>query len=198
MLVGGRLLRLLAAVQLLAALSAGATSALLVVLAGRHLQVGPGGFGLLLAAIGLGAATRPLLLAQLTADPRRPALVFGPFLLRGLVDLALAATRSMPVALAALALYGVGTSTGMVSYTSLLQAEVAEQARGRVFAGFDMLWQAGRLASLGLGGLAADAFGIRAVYALGGALLLLAGTIGLAGLRFTPLRRRGDPGNRAA
>jgi hypothetical protein len=46
LLVAGRLLRLLALVQLLAALSAGATSALLVVLAGRHLGVGPGGFGM--------------------------------------------------------------------------------------------------------------------------------------------------------
>jgi MFS family permease len=43
LLVRDRLLRLLALVQLLAALSAGATSALLVVLAGRQLHVGPGG-----------------------------------------------------------------------------------------------------------------------------------------------------------
>src|SRR5215217_7922674 len=48
-----------------AALSAGATSALLVVLAGRQLHVGPDGFGLLLAAIGVGAAFGPLLLARL-------------------------------------------------------------------------------------------------------------------------------------
>ncbi len=60
MLIAGRLLlRLLAAVQLLAALSAGATSALLVILAERHLRAGPGGFGLLLGAIGGGAALGP-------------------------------------------------------------------------------------------------------------------------------------------
>ena len=41
----------------------------------------------------------------------------------------------------------------------------------------------GRLASLGLGGLTADALGIQAVYLLGGVLLLLAGTTGLIGLR---------------
>jgi len=187
-LEGGRLLardrrlRLLAIVQLLAALSAGATSALLVVLAERHLDVGPGGFGLLLGAIGVGAAVGPLLLARLTHDPRRPALVFGPYLLRGAVDLILAATRSLPAAMGALALYGVGTSTGMVTYSSLLQAEVSARTRGRVFAGFDMIWQTGRLASLALGGIAADTLGIQAVYALGGTLLLLAGTIGLAGL----------------
>ena len=173
--------------QLLAALSAGATSALLLVLAGRHLHVGPGGFGLLLAAIGVGAALGPLLLAHLVNNPRRPALVFGPLLLRGLVDLVLATTRSLAVAMGALAAYGVGTSTGMVTYNALLQAEVAAEARGRVFAGFDLLWQAGRLASLLLGGVAADALGIQVVYYLGGLLLLVAGVIGLTG------RRRGPP-----
>ncbi len=185
LLAGDRLLRLLAIVQLLAALSAGATSALLVVLAERHLHAGPGGFGLLLGAIGAGAALGPLVLARLTSNPRRPALIFGPYLLRGAVDLILAATRSLPIAMGALALYGVGTSTGMVTYSALLQAHVPAGARGRVFAGFDMIWQAGRLASLALGGIAADALGIRAVYALGGILLLLAGSIGLAGLACT-------------
>jgi MFS family permease len=182
LLVRDRLLRLLALVQLLAALSAGATSALLVVLAGRHLGVGPGGFGLLLAAIGVGAALGPLLLARLLRNPRRPAWVFGPLLLRGLVDLVLASTRSLGVAMGALVVYGVGTSTGMVTYNALLQAEVAPEVRGRVFAGFDLLWQAGRLASLVLGGMAADVLGIRAVYYLGGLLLLVAGVIGFGGL----------------
>jgi len=182
LLVTDRLLRLLALVQLLAALSAGATSALLIVLAGRQLRVGPGGFGLLLAAIGIGAALGPLLLARVDSNPRRPAWVFGPLLLRGLVDLVLASTRSLAVAMGALAVYGVGTSTGMVTYNSLLQAEVTPEARGRVFAGFDLLWQAGRLTSLALGGVAADALGIRAVYYLGGVLLLVAGGIGFAGL----------------
>jgi predicted MFS family arabinose efflux permease len=97
--------------------------------------------------------------------------------------LVLASTRSLGVAMGALAVYGVGTSTGMVTYNSLLQAEVAPEARGRVFAGFDLLWQAGRLASLALGGVAADALDIRAVYYLGGVLLLMAGAIGFAGLR---------------
>ncbi len=183
LMIRDRLLRLLAVVQLLAALSAGATSALLVVLAERRLGTGPGGFGLLLGAIGAGAALGPLLLARLTSNPRRPALVFGPYLLRGLVDLVLAIIRDLPAAMAALALYGVATSTGMVTYNSLLQAHVGDQVRGRVFAAYDMIWQTGRLASLALGGLAADTAGIQAVYLLGGLLLLLAGSIGLAGLR---------------
>jgi len=190
-LVRDLLLRLLALVQLLAALSAGATSALLVVLAQRRLHSGPSGFGMLLGATGVGAAIGPLLLTRLTSNPRRPALVFGPYLLRGGVDLILATTRSLPIATTALAAYGVGTSIGMVTYNSLLQAEVPEHLRGRVFAGFDLLWQTGRLASIALGGLAADRLSISAVYLLGGTLLLLAGTIGL-----TATTHRPGPGSR--
>lgn len=177
------LLRLMATVQALAALSAGATSALLIVLATDHLGVDADGFGLLLAAIGVGAAVGPLVLTRLVADPRRVGFVFGPFLLRGVVDLVLAAFRSLPVAMGALGVYGVGTSTGMVTFNSLLQAETSEDTRGRVFASFDAIWQLGRLLSLAVGGLLADAVGIAAVYVFGGALLLVAGMAGLLGAR---------------
>jgi MFS family permease len=182
LLVTDRLLRILAAGQLLAALSAGATSALLVVLAERHLDVGADGFGLLIGAIGIGAATGPFLLTRLTDNPRRPGFVFGPYLLRGVVDLVVATVTALPAALAAMAAYGLGTSTGAVTFNSLLQAHVSPETRGRVFAGMDLLWQSGRLVSLAGGGLLADTIGIRAVYYLGGVLLLLAGALGLAGL----------------
>ncbi|MTV27805.1 MFS transporter [Nitriliruptoraceae bacterium ZYF776] len=173
------LLRLLATVQLLAALSAGATSALLIVLATDHLRAGPDGFGIMLAGVGVGAVLGPLLLTRLTRDPRRPAFVFGPFVLRGVVDLLLASIRSLPLAVGALGLYGLGTSTGAVTFNSLLQAETDPSTRGRVFASFDAIWQFGRLLSLAGGGLLADTLGIVAVYYLGGVLLVAAGTAGL-------------------
>ena len=188
-LLGDRLLRALAAGQLLAALSAGATSALLVVLAEDHLRVTGGGYGLLVAAVGVGAALGPLVLLRLIRQPRRPLFVFAPLALRGVVDLVIATTAALPVALAALVAYGVGTSTGAVTFSSLVQAETPERARGRVFASLDLLWQAGRLVSLAAGGLLADTVGIQAVYYLGALLLLAAGATGLA--TRTP-RSRGD------
>ncbi len=176
-----RLLRALAAGQLLAALSAGATSALLVVLARRHLHLAASGYGLLIGAIGVGAALGPLALLRLVPDPGRRAFVFGPYVLRGLVDLLLAVSTALPLAVASLVLYGLGTSTGAVTFNSLLQAHAPEVLRGRVFATMDVIWQAGRLASLGLGGYLADRFGISVVYYLGGVLLLLAAGAGLLG-----------------
>ena len=175
-----RFLGTLAVVQGLAALSAGATSALLVVLAERHLDVSAAGFGLLLAAIGVGAGLGPLVLQRVVSDVRRPVLLFGPYLLRGVVDLVLAAFSSFGLALAALAGYGVGTSTGNVTYNTALQATTPDRLRGRVFAFFDVVWQAARLASIGAGGVLADHFGIRAVYVLGGMLLVAAAAVGFA------------------
>ena len=183
------LLKALAAGQLLAALSAGATSALLVVLAKDRLG-GGGGYGLLIAAIGVGAALGPLLLIRRITDPRRPLLVFGPYAVRGLVDLVLSVVTAVPLAAGALLFYGLSTSTGNVAFSSLLQSRVPEDLRGRAFAGFDVLWQTGRLLSLLGGGLLADAVGIRAVYLLGGLLLLAAAAVGALGARDDEARTR--------
>lgn len=181
-----RLLRALAVGQFLAALSAGATSALLVVLAKEHLGVSGRGYGLLIGAIGIGAALGPLVLLRLIRNPARPLFVFGSFGIRGVVDLALASVASVPFAAGALVLYGVGTSTGAVTFNSMLQAETPEHVRGRVFALMDVLWQGGRLLSLAVGGALADLYGIEAVYYLGGALLLAASAAGLASNRPAP------------
>ncbi len=176
------LLKALAAGQFLAALSAGATSALLVVLAQDRLGGGEG-FGVLIAGIGIGAALGPLLLLRRIRDPRRPLLVFGPYAVRGVVDLALAVVTALPLAAAALVVYGLSTSTGAVTFSSLVQSRVPDELRGRAFAGFDVLWQTGRLLSLLGGGLLADAVGIQAVYLLGGLLLLAAAVVGAVGTR---------------
>ena len=171
------LLRALAVGQFLAALSAGATSALLVVLARDRLG-GGGGYGLLVGAIGVGAALGPLLVVRRIRDPRRPLLVFGPYAVRGLVDLTLSVVTAVPLAAGALLFYGLSTSTGNVTFSSLVQSRVPDDLRGRAFAGFDVLWQTGRLLSLLGGGLLADAVGIRAVYLVGGLLLLGAAGVG--------------------
>ena len=172
------LLRGLAAVQALAALSAGATSALLVIYGERHLGVGADRFGVLLMAVAVGQGAGPLVLQRLVRDVRRPALLFGPLLVRGVVNIVLAASASFGVAFAALAVYGLATNTGGVTFNTLLQQSVADQSRGRVFAFFDVLWQASRLTSVAVGGLVVDGLGVAGVYVGAGVLLLAAGALG--------------------
>jgi MFS family permease len=172
------LLTRLALVQVLAALSAGATSGLLVVLASNQLGIGPSGFGVLLGAIGIGASLGPLLLRRFI-KPGDHRWLFGPYALRGAVDLTLAVASTPLVAAPALTLYGVATSTGTIAYQSTLQQEIPSKLRGRVFALYDVLWNGARLVSLGLGGLVADAIGIQPVYLVGGVLLLTAWAVGI-------------------
>jgi MFS family permease len=173
------LLARLAVVQVLASLSAGATSGLLVVLAERWLDVGPGGFGLLLAAIGIGAAIGPIALRRFinVGDKR---WLFGPYAVRSAVDLTLAGVSQPAVAGGALVAYGMSTSTGMIAYQSTLQSVVPAEARGRAFAFYDVLWNGTRLVSLGLGGVLAEVADVRVVYVISAGLLIAAASVGLA------------------
>jgi hypothetical protein len=82
------------------------------------------GYGLLLGAIAAGAFTGPLLLARLPALARRPTAVFAAFGLRGLADLVLASVTALPAALGALVCYGIGTSTGNVIFSTVIQSHV--------------------------------------------------------------------------
>ena len=159
-------------------MSAGATSGLLVVLADRWLGVGPSGFGALLGAVGLGATAGPLVLRRfINAGDKR--WLFGPFAVRGGVDLTLAAVASPVVAGGALTVYGMSTSTGMIAYQTTLQALVPAPTRGRTFAAYDVAWNVARLISLAIGGILADIIDVRFVYMISGLLLLVAATIGL-------------------
>lgn len=199
-----RWLSTLGITHVLAALSAGATSALLVVLAERHLHIGSADFGILIASIGAGAAAGPLLVMRATREVRRPRWLFGPYLLRGVVDLALAVVGSFAGAVALLVGYGIGTSTGNVAYSTTLQTTVPDEVRGRVFAFYDVLWAAARILSVLAGGVLADRLGIASVYALGGCLMLLAGISGYVGVRGhsltdeQPWPQTGAPTRRAA
>ena len=91
-----RLLTTLAFAQALAALSAGATSALLVVLAARHLDQDGGGYGAMIAAIGVGAVLGPLILSRYADRVRTEQVIFGAFGLRGIVDLFWRLSRRSP------------------------------------------------------------------------------------------------------
>jgi MFS family permease len=167
-------------VQALTSLVVGATSALLVVLAAKHLRISAQGFGWLLAAIGVGALLGPFLSNWLTRgrylDVR---LLFVPYVIRGIGDIALGLVVGLPWALVILFIYGLNTSTGMVASNTIVQTVIPDRVRGRVFTLLDVTWAAMRLLSLGLGGLLADRLGISAVYFIGGSLLALAGLLGL-------------------
>jgi MFS family permease len=170
-------------VQALASLAVGATGALLVVLAQQFLRLPPAGFAWLIGAIGAGALLGPLIPNALTTGPRdyRDARwLFVPYLIRGVGDVLLAIFRPLPITLLLLFVYGLNTSTGMVVFNSTVQGAVPDAVRGRVFTLLDVTWSTMELVSLGLGGVLVDRVGIQPIYWAGGALLALAGLLGLA------------------
>ena len=181
MLWRGALMRPLLVMQALAALAVGATSALLVVLARQGYGLSPTGYGLWLGAIGAGALAGPLLVTSLARVAAR-TVVSAAYAIRGAGDVLLSVLPSGAAAGAVLAVYGVNTSSGMVSFQRLVQEGVDPELRGRAFALLDGVWQSGRLASIAAGGFAASAFGVRPLYAAGGALLVVAALIGAIGL----------------
>ncbi len=87
-----------------------------------------------------------------------------------------------------LALYGVNTSSGMVAFQTMVQREVPPELRGRTFALPDVVWQTSRLVSIAVGAGLVAIIGIRWLFVIGGALLMVAGALGMLGLR--PSERR--------
>jgi len=139
------------------------------------------GFAWFIEAIGVGALLGPLIPNAFAADYRSGRWLYLPYAIRGVGDVLLAVVTPVPAALVLLFVYGLNTSTGMVVFNSTLQTQVPDGLRGRTFTLFDMTWGACRLISLVLGGLVADAAGIQPLYWAGGALLIMAGAVGLSG-----------------
>ncbi len=166
-------------VQSLASFAVGGTGAMLVVLAERHLRLAPAGFAWLIGAIGVGALLGPFIPNTLARDYRDARWLFLPYLIRGVGDVALGVFTPLPVAVLILFVYGLNTSTGMVVFNSTVQGAMPDAVRGRVFTLLDVSWNALRLLSLALGGVLVDALGIRPLYWAGGALLAVAGGLGL-------------------
>jgi hypothetical protein len=98
-----------------------------------------------------------LLLGLLThGEYRQPRWLFGPYVIQGIGDVLLAVTTATPIAWLLLFLYGLNTSSGMVVYQTWLQREVPDEVRGRVFTWLDVVWNAMKVISLGLGGALAE------------------------------------------
>lgn len=167
-------------VQALAALSTGATGAMLIVLAEQHLHLSPSGFAWVIGAIGVGALLGPLIPNSLAQDYRDSRWLFVPYIIRGIVDLLLATFTSLSLAILLLFVYGLNTSTGIVVFNSTVQTAVPDAVRGRVFTLLDITWNAARLLSLLVGGILVDVVGIQPLFWAGGAMLIGTGLLGLA------------------
>jgi MFS transporter, DHA1 family, staphyloferrin A biosynthesis exporter len=160
-------------------------TALMPMFAKDVLNLGPGGFGVLMAAPGVGAVIGTLTIASLGNVQRKGLLLFGALLALGVTLILFAQSRSVPVSIALLVLVGGFQMTYMTTNQTLLQLSTPDEFRGRVM-GIYMLNQG--LLPLGslIAGVLADLWGAPlAVSVMGGTVLLLAG---LAFVRLPSMR----------
>jgi MFS family permease len=157
---------------------------LLPVFAGHVFGVGPRGYGLLLAAAGIGAMLSGLRLASRRysrLEHRRNLLIGLTSLGGGVVGLAL--SRSMYVAMGAQALAGFGMIRYAATTNTLLQLVVEDRYRGRVMGLYTVMFLGtAPVGSLALGAVA-EHFGAPLA-------ALLSGSVTLAAAAWLALRLR--------
>ena len=170
-LVGEPHLRLLSGLYAAQTLVAGAASVFTVAVALDLLDIGNSGVGWLSAASGLGGFVGGLLALGLAMRSRLATDLALGLVLNGLPFALVAAFPSVPVALAALAIVGIGNSVVDVSAITLLQRAVPDAVLGRVLGAIESVL----LASLGIGALLAPLLisvgGLRVALLAAGALL---------------------------
>lgn len=141
------------------------------------------GIGALYAARGIGTAFGPVVARRLVGGGRRAMqkAIGISFIVGGVFYIAFGAAESFAAALAAVALAHAGGSVLWIYSTVLLQKEVNEEFRGRVFAAELVLLTAALAASNYATGEALDSFHVHprtVAYALG-ALFILPGVVWL-------------------
>ncbi|WP_165492297.1 MFS transporter [Egibacter rhizosphaerae] len=138
-----------------------------------------GGDGLvafLVSAFGVGAAATALATGRLQRALGLATVARAGALLLAVGLVAAAVAPTIPVALGAYVLMGIGFLLGLTSFTALLQRRVREDLRGRVMALWAVAFLGTRPVAALVDGAAADAFGVRPAFVIPVAVAL-AGTI---------------------
>jgi len=151
----------------------------------RDLEIGPGGLGLLMTVLGIGAIVGSIGFAAAGDLARKGPVMLLSGGLFGLMLLALAASGSLAFALASLFAAGAGAAVYQATNNTLLQTLVPDGLRGRVIAFYNLTWGMVPLGTLPLGWLA-DSTGAPFAVAVAGSLCVLFSIV--AAVRLPALR----------
>lgn len=174
------LLRRLCLASGIANLVDGGLIAILVLYARRILGVTGLGFGLLIATFAIGGVAGAMLTPRLGAHWGAPCVLRLTAAVTAVAAVAAGAASSGLVAGAAIAVYGAASLAWNVTALSLRQSPVPAELLGRVGMAYQMAIGGGMTLGAAAAGLEADAFGLRAPFYTGAALLL---TVSLLRLR---------------
>lgn len=149
------------------------------------------GYGFLMAASGLGSILAALVLA-FGGRPRTTMILVASLAL-GLLDVALALSRSLPVSLICMAGVGLAGVAMSTNTNTLIQMAVPDALRGRVMAVYVTVWAGSTPVGGLIFGAVASAFGTPVALGLGGiAAIVVALLAGVAAWRWN-LLGEGEP-----
>jgi len=191
-LIGGtRVLRLLFIVLAVTSVGEGVMASLFAVFVSEPLHGGPGELGALMSAQAVGGIAGGLLCAWYAARTTPVRMVGLGMALFGAIDLVIFNYPRLSTALwpeiALFVLVGVPGAVVIAGAMTLLQTEVADALRGRVFAVVGVVAAAGALLGAGLAAALTDRVGVMPMLTVQGLGYLL------AGIGFTVLMRGHRP-----
>jgi MFS family permease len=163
---------------------------LLPLVAEQELHLGPGGYGILLTALGVGAVLGALLMPRVRREvpPNRLLLISGA--VYGLALIVVALVPSAVVVVPALVLAGLAWMVQVSRMNAGLQLFLPSWVRARGFAIYQVVFAGGQAAGALLWGQVTEAFGLDTAYLAAAALMLL----GAATVPWLPLHEQdGDP-----
>ncbi len=171
--VGTPLVALILSLLLVVSLFVINHNVLVPLLARDVLHEGAHGFGLLMAALGIGAVVGALALAMLgRSRPPLPLLIIAAAMASALT-LGLAVIRHFPSAVVLLALTGLSQIVFMASCNTTLQMVVPDRLRGRIMSLYAFVFVGVTPIGSFFVGALAEWFGTPMAYAAGGGLGLL-------------------------
>jgi predicted MFS family arabinose efflux permease len=179
-LLAHRLLRALAVLVGLMNLASIAGQAILVLFAQEQLGLGSVGYGLLLAAHGLGGVLGSLVATRLGRHAGSATLLLSAVVVRAVAWLVFGAVSRAWIAAVMLGISGVTGAVFGVVGVSLRQAIVPDPLMGRVVSAFRMLGYGAVPVGAVLGGVVARTLGLRAPFLLSAAVLVVCGAGGPA------------------
>lgn len=177
-LLGHRQLRVLAVASGVMNLIVGAAFAVMVLFARDALNVGAGGFGLLLSAVAVGAVAASAVGERVIGHLGRDTALAASIGTAGAAFAAMAVTGAPWLAGVLLAVFGFAGTTWAVGLVTLRQRLVPDELLGRVGLAFSVLGYGAAPLGAMLGGVIAARVGV-AVPLLGGGVAALFAALGL-------------------
>jgi MFS family permease len=160
---------------------------LMPVFARDVLRSGPGGYGLMMTAIGVGAVLGGLTLATFSRTARPGQVLTWGTVALGLLEIGFSFARTLPLALALLVLIGFCQTSIASLGNTLIQTLAPDETRGRVMSVYTLAFNGMFPVGSFIGGAIAQKAGAPAATFAGGCAVLV--SIGLVTLLRPQLRR---------